>query len=245
MNRSRTLPSVKNSAETGGRGARTRPSTKAAAAAASRSAASARRPRTLRAARTRIHAAISPAVHGRGSTAAHGSAAARTQVRSKSQRPAPAALAARGAAAGSHASAAHSAKPPASSGPESGTRITLANGPTSEARPNTASHRGHRAAATAALTRNKVAAFRARPGHASGGASSAAPPAQMIAAHAPTLITALGDSADAGSQASMTAAAKVSAADAVLSRPSARPASAAHSMTRARTQGGSAPVIKV
>ncbi len=57
-------------------------------------------------------------------------------------------------------------------------------------------------------------------------------------------MTALGDSADAGSTASRTAAAKVNAADAVVSRPNARAASAAASITHARTQGGSAPAIK-
>jgi len=190
-------------------------------------------------------ATISAAVHGRGSTAAQGSAAARTQVRSKSQRPAPTSLAAAGAAAGSQASAAHSAKPPASSGPDSGTRIRFANGPTSEARPNTESHSGQRAAATAALTRKRVAAARASRGQEAGAAFSAAPPAQMIAAQAPTLMIALGDSAEAGSTASITAAAKVSDAEGEVSRPSARPVSAAASMIQARTQGGSAPVIKV
>lgn len=67
----------------------------------------------------------------------------------------------------------------------------------------------------------------------------------MIAAHAPTLMTALGDSAEAGSTASMAAAASVSVAEPVVSRPSACADSAAQSMIHARTQGGSAPVIKV
>jgi len=67
----------------------------------------------------------------------------------------------------------------------------------------------------------------------------------MIAAHAPTLMTALGDRADAGSATSMTAAAKVSAADAVVSRPRPRPASAAASIAHALTHGGSAPAIIV
>jgi len=90
---------------------------------------------------------------------------------------------------------------------------------------------------------NRADAARARRGQEAGAARSAAPPAQTIAAQAPTLITALGDSADAGSATSRTAAAKVSAADAVVSRPSARAASAAASITHAREQGGSAPVI--
>ncbi len=123
--------------------------------------------------------------------------------------------------------------------------MRLASGPTSEARPNTEIHSGHSAAATATLIRNNVAAARASPGHDSGAAFSAAPPAQMIAAQAPTLITALGDSADEGSETSMTAAAKVSAPDAVVSRPSKRAASAAVSITQARTHGGSAPVINM
>lgn len=121
----------------------------------------------------------------------------------------------------------------------------LTSGPTREARPNTAIHRGHSAAATATLIRSSATAPRARRGQDSGAARSAPSPAQMIAAHAPTLMTALGDSADAGSRTSITAAAKVSAADAVVSRPRARPASAAASITQARTHGGSAPAIMV
>jgi hypothetical protein len=190
-------------------------------------------------------AAISAPVQGLGSTTAHGREAARSQVRSKTHSPAPTSFAAAGAATGSHASAAHSAKPPASSGPDNGTRIRLASGPTSEARPKTAIHSGQSAAAIAALIRKRAVAARAGLGQASGAARSAAAPAQMIAAQAPTLITALGDSAEAGSAASMAAAAKVSAAEAVVSRPSERAASAAASMTQARTHGGSAPVIKV
>lgn len=123
--------------------------------------------------------------------------------------------------------------------------MRLTSGPTSEARPNTAIHSGHSAAATATLIRNRAAAARARRGQDAGAARSAPLPAQMIAAQAPTLMTALGDRADAGSRTSMTAAAKVSAADAVVSRPRARPASAAASITQARTHGGSAPAIKV
>jgi hypothetical protein len=121
----------------------------------------------------------------------------------------------------------------------------LTSGPTSEARPNTAIHSGHSAAATATLIRSSASAALRKPGHASGAALSAPLPAQMIAAQAPTLMTALGDRADAGPRTSMTAAAKVSAADAVVSRPRARPASAAASITQARTHGGSAPAIMV
>ncbi|MBI4061580.1 MAG: hypothetical protein HY403_09135 [Elusimicrobia bacterium] len=90
-----------------------------------------------------------------------------------------------------------------------------------------------------------AAAERTGRGQPGGAARSAALPAQMIAAQAPTLMTALGESADAGSTASMTAAANVSAAEAVVSRPKARAPSAAASITQARTQGGSAPVINV
>ncbi len=236
---------MRNSAETGGRGLSARPSTSAAAAPQSRPAATRFRGQAVSPASRSPHAAISAAVHGRGSTAAHGRAAARTHVRSKSHSPAPASFAAAGAARGSQASAAHNAKPPARSGPDSGTRTRFANGPTSEARPNTAIHSGHSAAAMAALIRNSAVVARASLGQAAGAARSAAPPAQRIAAQAPTLMTALGDNADAGSASSMTAAANVRAADAVVSRPRARPARAAASITQARTHGGSAPVINV
>lgn len=245
LKRSKALPSVRNRTATGGHGAKARPRTNTPAATPTSATHARRRDHKVSPARSRTQAAISVPVHGLGSTVAHGRAAARTQVLSKSHSPAPTSLAAAGAAMGSHASAAQSAKPPERSGPDSGTRTTFANGPTSEARPNTASHSGHSAAAMAALIRNRVVAARARRGQPAGAARSAAAPAQRIAAQAPTLMTALGDSADAGSTASMTAAAKVSAADAVVSRPRARAASATASITQARTQGGSAPVIKV
>ena len=195
--------------------------------------------------RSSAHAAISVMVHGRSSTVAQGRAEARTQVRSKIHNPAPTSFAAAGAARGSHASAAHSKKPPASSGPDSGTSMIFANGPTSEARPKTEIHSGHSAAAMAALIKNNATPARASRGQPAGAARSAVPPAQIIAAQAPTLMTALGDSADAGSTASITAAAQVSAADAVVSRPSALPKRAAVSITHARTHGGSAPVMRV
>ena len=67
----------------------------------------------------------------------------------------------------------------------------------------------------------------------------------MIAAQAPTLITALADKADAGSINSMTATAKVKVADTVVSRPQARAPSAPNSIAKARTHGGSAPAINV
>ena len=229
----------------GGRGSSARPAANTTAAAASSAVHARRREKSVTAPSSRIHAAISARVHGRGSTVAQGSAAARVQVDSKSQSPAPASFAAAGAANGSHASAAHSAKPPASRGPDNGTRTRFASGPTSDARPNTAIHSGHNAAAIAAEIKNNATAARARPGQVEGAARSAADPAQMIAAQAPTLMTALGDSADAGSTASMTAAAKVSAAEAVVSRPHARAVSAPASMTQARTHGGSEPVISV
>ena len=194
---------------------------------------------------SKIQAAISTPVQGRISAAAQGNAAERRQVCSNSASPAPTTRAVTGASAGTHASAAHNAKPPPSSGPDNGIRIRLSNGPTSETRPNTATHSGSSAAATATLARSKAAPSRNRRGQESGIRRSAAAPAQMIAAHAPTLMTALGDSADAGLTTSRTAAVKVSVAAAVVSRPAARDRSAAHSMIQARTQGGSAPVIKV
>ncbi|MDD5302666.1 MAG: hypothetical protein PHS14_06090, partial [Elusimicrobia bacterium] len=217
MKRSKTLPSVRNRAETGGRGSSARPRENTRTEPVRRTAIARFRGQADSAPRSRSQAAISAPVHGRGSTAAQGRAAARTQVRSKIQSPAPTSFAAAGAAAGSHASAAHSAKPPASRGPDRGTSMRFASGPTSEARPKTAIHSGHSAAATAALIRKRAAAARASRGQPAGAARSAALPAQMIAAQAPTLMTALGDSADAGSTRSMTAAAQVSAADAVVS----------------------------
>ncbi len=222
-----------------------RPSTSTTTAKVMSAAHARRRGHTVKPPRNMIQAAISAPVHGLISTVAQGRAAARTQVRSKIQSPAPTSFAAAGAAAGNHASAAHNEKPPASKGPDNGTKMMFASGPTSEARPNTAIHNGHSAAATARLIRNRAVAARASPGQPAGAARSAAPPAQMIAAQAPTLMTALGDKADAGSTTSRTAAAKVRTADAVTSRPRARAASAAASITQARTHGGSAPVIIV
>lgn len=245
MKRNSTLPSVRKSAETGRLGARARPSPNTISAPDIRAATARLLGQDAAAARNRSQAAISAPVQGRGSTAAQGRAAARTQVRSKIHSPAPTSLAAAGAATGSQASAAQSAKPPASSGPDSGTKIRFTSGPTSEARPKTEIHSGHSAAATTTLIKNRAAAARRRRGQDAGAARSAAPPAQMIAAQAPTLITALGDSADAGSTASMTAAAAVKAAEAVVLRPKALAPSAAASITQARTQGGSAPVINV
>ncbi|MBI5247046.1 MAG: hypothetical protein HY923_07675 [Elusimicrobia bacterium] len=124
-------------------------------------------------------------------------------------------------------------------------RMRFTSGPASDTRPNTAIHRGSSAAATATLPIRRIAPPRASHGQVAGTARSAAPPAHMIAAQAPTLISALGDSAAAGSTASRTAAAKVKVAVPVVSRPSARAPSAAASMSQARTHGGSAPVIKV
>ena len=245
MKRSRTLPSVKNRAEIGGHGAKARPRANTTSAPAIIDALTRFLGQKVNAERSSAHAAISVPVQGLSSTAAPGRAAARTQVRSKIHSPAPTSFAAAGAATGSHASAAHNANPPASSGPDSGTRMRFTNGPMSEARPNTEIHSGHSAAAMATLIRSRASAALKSRGHPAGAAASAALPAQMIAAQAPTLMSALGDSADAGSTASMTAAAHVSAADAVVSRPSARPASATASITQARTHGGSAPVIKV
>lgn len=245
LKRSRTLPSVRNTADIGGLAAKARPSVSTKSAPLSMDATARFLGQAPNAPSSRSQAAISAPVHGRGSTAAQGRAAASTQVRSKIQSPAPTSFAAAEAATGNHASAAQSAKPPASSGPDSGTRMTFANGPTSEARPNTASHSGHSAAAMAALIKNKAAAARTNLGQPAGVTRCAALPAQMIAAQAPTLMTALGESADAGSMRSMTAAAHVSAADAVVSRPRTHPESAAASITQARTHGGSAPVISV
>lgn len=245
MKRSSTLPSVRNSAATGGAGVSARPKTKTQALAASRPALALRRGRASTAPTSRIQAAISTPVQGRMSVAAHGKAAERRQVCSKSARPAPTSRAVAGASGGSHASAAQRAKPPPSRGPDNGIRIRLSSGPTSDTRPNTATHSGSSAAATATLANSKAAPSRARRGHRSGKRLSAVPPAHTIAAHAPTLITALGDSAEAGSHSSMAAAAKVSVAAAVVSRPKTRAQRAAPSMIHARTHGGSAPVIKV
>lgn len=197
------------------------------------------------AAKNKHHAAISDCVHGRSSTAAHGNAAAHAQVRSKIQSPASTTCAAMGARLGSQVSTAHRAKPPVSNGPDNGIKMILTSGPTSEARPNTAIHNGQSAAVTATLPKKTTAPARAKPGQDSGTARSAALPAHRIAAQAPTLITALGDSAEAGSTASKTAAAKVSAAAPVVSRPRARAESIAASITQDRTHGGSAPAIKV
>lgn len=243
LNRSSTLPSVRHTAETGGQGANARPRPKARNAPHASARRARRSARKVSAASRRIHDAISTPVHGRGSTAAQGKAAARTHVRSKIQRPAPTSFAAAGAAAGTQASAAHSKNPPASKGPDNGTRMRLAKGPTREALPNTAIHNGHKAAAIATLMTNRAAVARRGAGHEAGAARSAASPAQRIAAQAPTLITALGESADAGSINSIAAAATVSAAEAVVSRPRVRAADAAASITQALTQGGSAPVI--
>ncbi len=226
-------------------GARARPTTSAATARKTSPKRARRRDQATIAAKKKPHAAISQAVHGRSSTAAHGKAAARTQARSKIQSPTPARRAAAGANTGSQLSAAHSAKPPASSGPDRGINKMLTRGPTSEARPNTSIHNGQSAAVTAMLHKKMTAAARAKSGQASGTARSAALPAQRMAAHAPTLITALGDRAEAGSTMSRTAAAKVRAAAPVVSRPKARAASTAASITQDRTHGGSAPVIKV
>lgn len=245
MKRRRTLPSVRNIIDTGGRGSRRRPRPNTITAPHSDTTPARLRGQAASAPSSNSHEATSAPVHGLSSTAAQGRAAARTQVRSKTHSPAPTSAAAAGAAAGSHASAAHSTKPPASSGADSGTSTTFASGPTREARPKTAIHRGHSAAATAALINRSANAALKSPGQDAGAARSAALPAQMIAAQAPTLMTALGERAEAGSARSRTAAAKVSAAEAVVSRPRARAASAAASIVQARTHGGSAPVIKV
>lgn len=245
LKRSSALPSVRNSADTGGRGAKAFPATKTRAAPANSAKRARGRAQKVRPASRRSQAAIDAPLQGLGSTAAQGRAEARTQVHSKSHSPAPASFAAAGAAKGSQASVAHSRTPPASNGPDSGTRMTLTKGPTSDARPKTASQSGQSAAAMARLTRNRAEAARSSRGQPSGEDRSAPSPAQMIAAHAPTLMTALGDSAAAGSRSRRAAAAKVREADAVVSRPRARPASAAASVTQARTHGGSAPAIKV
>ncbi len=245
MKRSSTLPSVRHTADTGGRGAKARSNPKTSTAPHANATRARRSARKVSAPNRSIHEAISAPVQGRNSTVAQGSDAARTHVRSKIQSPAPTSFAAAGAATGIQASAAHSKKPPASNGPDNGTRMRLAKGPTSEARPNTAIHNGHKAAAIATLITNRAAVARTGEGQEAGAARSAASPAHRIAAQAPTLITALGDSADAGSTNSITAAAKVSAAEAVVSRPSERAPNAAASITQARTQGGSAPVINV
>lgn len=100
--------------------------------------------------------------------AAHGSAAARRHVRSNAHSPPPTTRAVAGARTGSSASLAHNAKPPASSGPDSGMRMRLSSGPTNDTRPNTAIHSGSSAAATATLPSSNVAAPRASRGQPSG-----------------------------------------------------------------------------
>lgn len=244
LKRTSAEPSVRNRAVTGGRGTRRAPVQTRAAAA---------RPATHRRRRGQAskdpsrssQAAISRPVHGRSSTEAHGTEAARPHVAANRANPAPAAFATSGAAGGTSASAPHKRKPPPSSGPDSGMRTRLASGPTRDTRPNTPIHKGSRATATARLHSRRIAAPRASPGHDAGAAASARAPAHRIAAQAPTLIRALGDSAAPGSRSRSAAAANVSAAEPVVSRPSAREASAAPSIARARTHGGSAPAIKV
>lgn len=240
LKRARTEPSVSRSKDAGAAGTR-RPAPHSRTAGARRIA----RGRTARAPSRSSHAAISSPVHGRSSTAAPGTAAAHRQVRANASSASSAARAIQGAAGGSQESAAHRRKPPARSGAESGIRITFASGPIRETRPNTESHSGSSAAATAALHRRTAAAPRARRGHDSGAAASARAPAHRIAAQAPTLISALGESAAAGSRTRRTAAAKVRQAEPVASRPRKREARAAPSIASARTHGGSAPAASV
>ncbi|MBI4061581.1 MAG: hypothetical protein HY403_09140 [Elusimicrobia bacterium] len=91
---------MRNRAEIGGRGARARPDPSAISAPPSSAALARRLGQAASAPKTDSQAAISAPVQGRGSTAAHGTAAARTQTRSNSQSPAPTSLPAAGAAAG-------------------------------------------------------------------------------------------------------------------------------------------------
>ncbi len=123
--------------------------------------------------------------------------------------------------------------------------MRLTRGPITDARPNREIHSGKSAAATARLPASRAAASRARRGHSSGRSSAQRPLVQRMAAHAHALMTALGDSAAAGSSARPAQAASSSAEDAVVSRPSARPAVRAASMSHARTHGGSAPAANV
>ena len=95
----------------------------------------------------------------------------------------------------------------------------------------------------ARLIPTKVHAARAGRGHARGADASSRRATESRAAVPPKLISAPVDKAAAGSAASRTAAAKVSAADGVVGRSHARAAAAANSISQARRLGGSAPAI--
>mgnify|MGYP001598008139 CR=1 FL=1 len=245
LNRINALPSVRKRAATGARGVIIHPAAKVKTAPTANAELARRLGQATIAPNRIIHAAISVPVQGRRSTAAPGIAAALTHVLSKIHSPAPTRRAATGTNHGHQASAAHTINPPASKGPDNGTRIMLTTGPTSDTRPNTPVQRGHKAAATAKPVKNRIAIVRAGPGQDEGTTFSTAGPAHRMAAQAPTLINALGDRAEAGLSASMTAAASVNAAPAVVSRPATRATIMAANMTHARTHGGSAPAISV
>jgi hypothetical protein len=165
-------------------------------------------------------------------------------MRSNSARPRSAARAAHGAAAGKEKSIAHSAAPVPISAAATGTSARLASGPISEPRPNVAANKGQRAAAMARLIPASVRAARAGRGHERGAEASSLRATDKTAAVPPTLMSAPGESAAAGTAASRTAAANVSVADGVVERSRARADAAAASMSQARALGGSAPAIR-
>jgi hypothetical protein len=164
-------------------------------------------------------------------------------MRSNSARPRSAARAVNGAADGQKKSTAHNAAPAPIRQAATGTSAKLASGPISEPRPNVAANKGHSAAAMARLMPASVRAARAGRGHERGADASKRRATASTAAVPPTLISAPVDKAEAEPVASRTAAAKVSAAEGVVARSSARAAKAAASMSQARTLGGSAPAI--
>lgn len=74
----------------------------------------------------------------------------------------------------------------------------MTTGPTEDARPKVAAHKGHNAADTATLCPRRTAPARNGAGQRSGTEASSFGENAMIAAQAPTLIKALGDNAAAG-----------------------------------------------
>ena len=244
LKRTKAEPSESTSAESAGAGVARDPARQALANRNS-PADAARRGQTSSAASADAQDAGSSPLQGRTSTDAHGRAAAWKQTLSKTRRPHSTPAPAAGATAGSQASAPHSRKPPANSGPDRGTRTILVSGPIKENRPNTSAHSGANATATARPAANTPAAPRTRKGQRSGRTRSTRALAASTAAHAATLIMPEGESAPAGSSRSSAAAAAVRQADAGVSRPSRRASTAAASISQARAHGGSPPAIKV
>ena len=147
--------------------------------------------------------------------------------------------------AGTIASTPHKTAPAPISAPAIGTNATLANGPITEPLPNVAANNGHSAAAIARLMPISTHTARAGRGQERGADFSSRRATDSKAAVPPTLIKAPGDSAAAGLATSSAAAEKVSVADGVVGRSSARATAAADNISHARTLGGSAPAISV